>query len=42
VEFVVLGAARQERGPAAELAAAILANAGRLQRRVGEFNPPTR
>lgn len=34
-EFVVLGAARQERGPAAELAAAILANGGRLQRRVG-------
>jgi hypothetical protein len=33
VEFVVLGAGRQERGPAAELAAAILANGGRLQRR---------
>jgi DNA-binding transcriptional LysR family regulator len=33
VEFVVLGAARQERGPAAELAAAILGNGGRLQRR---------
>jgi DNA-binding transcriptional LysR family regulator len=34
-EFIVLGAARQERGPAAELAAAILANGGRLQRRPG-------
>jgi DNA-binding transcriptional LysR family regulator len=33
VEFVVRGAARQERGPAAELAAAILANGGRLQQR---------
>ncbi|HEY2617276.1 MAG TPA: LysR substrate-binding domain-containing protein [Acetobacteraceae bacterium] len=33
VEFVVLGAGRQERGPAAELAAAILADGGRLQRR---------
>jgi DNA-binding transcriptional LysR family regulator len=33
VEFVVLGAARQERGPAAELGSAILANGGRLQRR---------
>ena len=35
VEFVVLGAARQQRGPAAELAGAILANGGRLQRRAG-------
>src|ERR1700722_19060249 len=35
VEFVVLGAARRKRGPAAELAAAILANGDRLQRRVG-------
>jgi hypothetical protein len=35
VEFVVLSAARQERGPVAELAAAILASGGRLQRRVG-------
>ena len=34
VEFVVLGAARQERGPAAELAEAILANGGGLQRRL--------
>ena len=33
VEFVVQGAARHERGPAAELAAAILANGGRLHRR---------
>ena len=33
VEFIVLGAMRQERGPAAELSAAILANGGRLQRR---------
>src|SRR5690348_11262726 len=33
VEFVVQGAARQARGPAAELAAAILADGGRLQRR---------
>jgi DNA-binding transcriptional LysR family regulator len=33
VEFVVLGAARQGRGPAAELATTILANGGRLQRR---------
>jgi hypothetical protein len=35
VEFVVLGATRQQRGPAAELADAILANGGRLQRRRG-------
>jgi len=35
VEFVVQGAARQDRGPAAELAAAILADGNRLQRRVG-------
>ena len=35
VEFVVLGAARHERGPAAELASAILANGDRLQRRSG-------
>jgi DNA-binding transcriptional LysR family regulator len=35
VEFVVLGAARQERGPAAELAAAILASGGRLHGRAG-------
>ena len=35
VEFVVLGAARQERGPAAALAEAILANGGGLQRRGG-------
>ena len=35
VEFVVLGAARQDRGPAAELSAAILANGSRLQRRAG-------
>lgn len=35
VEFVVLGATRQQRGPAAELGAAILANGGRLQRRLG-------
>ncbi len=34
VEFVVLGASRQDRGPAAELAAAILANGDRLQRRI--------
>jgi DNA-binding transcriptional LysR family regulator len=34
VEFVVLGSARHERGPAAELASAILANGDRLQRRV--------
>lgn len=34
VEFVVLGVARHERGPAAELAGAILASGGRLQRRV--------
>lgn len=33
VEFVVLGAGRQDRGPAAELAEAILANGNRLQRR---------
>jgi DNA-binding transcriptional LysR family regulator len=33
VEFVVQGATRQARGPAAELASAILANGGRLQRR---------
>ena len=33
VEFVVLGAARQERGPAAELATAILASGARLQQR---------
>ena len=33
VEFVVQGTTRQARGPAAELAAAILANGGRLQRR---------
>jgi DNA-binding transcriptional LysR family regulator len=33
VEFIVLGATRQERGPAAELSVAILANGGRLQRR---------
>ena len=35
VEFVVIEAARDRRGPAAELAAAILANGGRLQRRAG-------
>jgi DNA-binding transcriptional LysR family regulator len=35
VAFVVLGAARTERGPAGELAAAILANGDRLQRRAG-------
>ena len=35
VEFVVLGAARQERGPAAALAEAILANGGGLRRRGG-------
>ncbi len=34
VEFVVLGATRQERGPAAELSAAILASGGRLKRRL--------
>jgi DNA-binding transcriptional LysR family regulator len=34
VEFVVLGAARQERGPAAELAAALLASGGSLKRRL--------
>ena len=34
VEFVVLGAARQERGPAGELAAAILASGGSLKRRL--------
>jgi DNA-binding transcriptional LysR family regulator len=34
VEFVVLGAARQERGPAAELSRVILANGSRLQRRL--------
>lgn len=33
VDFVVLGATRHERGPVAELADAILANGGRLQRR---------
>lgn len=33
VEFVVMGTSRHERGPAAELAAAILANGSRLQRR---------
>lgn len=33
VEFVVQGATRQARGPAAELASAILANGGKLQRR---------
>jgi DNA-binding transcriptional LysR family regulator len=33
VEFIVLGATRQERGPAAELSASIVANGGRLQRR---------
>lgn len=33
VEFVVLSASRQERGPAAELAAAILASGGSLHRR---------
>ena len=32
VEFVVLGAARHDRGPAAELAGAILASGARLQR----------
>jgi DNA-binding transcriptional LysR family regulator len=32
VEFVVLGSAQQDRGPPAELAAAILANGDRLQR----------
>jgi DNA-binding transcriptional LysR family regulator len=32
VEFVVLGAARQDRGPAYELARTILANGGRLRR----------
>src|SRR6201995_1105796 len=32
-EFVVLGATRQTRGPVAELADAIIANTGRLQRR---------
>jgi DNA-binding transcriptional LysR family regulator len=36
VEFVVLGATRQERGPAAELSAAILANGGRLQQRLSQ------
>jgi len=35
VEFVVLGGARQARGPATELAAAILANGDLLQRRAG-------
>jgi hypothetical protein len=35
VVFVVLGSTRHERGPAAELAAAILANGDRLQRRAG-------
>ena len=35
VEFIVVGAGRQERGPGAELAAAILASGGRLQRRAG-------
>jgi DNA-binding transcriptional LysR family regulator len=35
VEFVVLGGMRPERGPAAELAAAILASGDRLQRRSG-------
>ena len=35
VEFVVLGGLRPERGPAAELATAILANGDRLQRRSG-------
>jgi DNA-binding transcriptional LysR family regulator len=34
VDFVVLGATRQQRGPAAELSAAILANGGRLKRRL--------
>ena len=34
VDFIVLGAGRQERGPAAELSGAILANGGRLQRRL--------
>jgi DNA-binding transcriptional LysR family regulator len=34
-EFIVLGAGRQERGPAAELAQAILTDGGRLQRRGG-------
>ena len=35
VEFVVLGSTRHERGPAAELATAILANGDRLQRPAG-------
>src|SRR5579871_1837355 len=33
VEFIVMGAARQEHGPAAALAAAVLANGARLQQR---------
>lgn len=36
VEFVVLGGTRPERGPAAELSAAILANGGRLQQRLSQ------
>ena len=35
VEFVVLGSTRHQRGPAAELATAILANGDRLQRPAG-------
>jgi hypothetical protein len=33
---VVLGGTRPERGPAAELSAAILANGGRLQQRLSQ------